>query len=225
MSVQGHGDGPLVIGHRGAQYATGRKDIIMEPWTELVHRLHTMGIRTVECLELLQKSFIFSSRGELDECVARLAEIRASEPELSKELAKMIRHNNGRKVYKEIPQHFLYICDNLETLAEMLRKKIEENILFSDRAITEVSFLSQNLLEIIKAASDLVMVKNPVLLRYIQESEAMVVKATIEYATHHEERLIEGLCLPIASPVFLKMLEAVKGIAHQSKLIAESISE
>ncbi len=196
----------------------------MEPWTEILHRMHKMGTRAGECLELLQRSFINTSRETLDDCMALLAEVRESEPEISKEVKKLARKNKGKKAYEEIPGHFLGICDHLETLADMLRKKIEDNIMFSDRAITEVSFLSQNLLEIVKAASDLILVKNPVLLRYIQESESMLVKATIEYATLHEERLIEGLCLPIASPVFLKILEAVKGIAHESKVIAESIS-
>lgn len=197
----------------------------METWTELVHKLHTMGTKTGKCLELLQKAFIYSSCESLNSCIDQLAAIRSSEQKLSKEVAAMVRQNKEREAYAEIPRHFLGICDQLEILAETLRKKIDENILFSDRAITEVSFLSQSLMEILKAASDLVLVKNPILVRYVEESEAMVVKATIEYATHHEERLIEGLCLPVASSVFLKMLEAIKEIAREAKEIANSMSE
>ena len=175
--------------------------------------------------DLLQKAFIYSTRESLDQCMAQLAEIKAGEPELSKKIAEMARQEKEREVYAEIPKHFLEICAHLEILAEMLKKKIDENILFSDRAVTEISFLSQNLMEILNAATDLVLVKNPILVRYVEESEAMVEKATIQYATHHEERLIEGLCLPVSSSVFLKILETLKGIAREAKSIAESMSQ
>jgi len=196
-----------------------------ESWTELVHQIHTMGSRTANCLGLLQKAFIYSSRESLKDCLTELAAIKAEEPLLSKKIAEMVRQEKDRKVYGDIPKHFLAICGYLETLAAMLAKKFDDNILFSDRAITEISFLSQSLVEILNAATDLVLVKNPILIRYVQESEVMVEKATSEYATHHEERMIEGLCLPIASAVFLKFLDTLKGIAREAKSIAEKIAQ
>jgi hypothetical protein len=195
-----------------------------ETWTELLHQMHALGIKTENCLELLQKAFIYSTRESLDQCMAQLAAIKEEEPGLSKKVAEMARQEKERGVYAGIPEHFLRICGQLEILAGMLKKKIDENILFSDRAITEISFLSQSLKEILKAATDLVLVKNLILIRYVQESEAMVEKATIQYATHHEERLIEGLCLPVASSVFLKILETFKGIAREAKKISENMA-
>jgi Na+/phosphate symporter len=205
--------------------ASEGEDHMIETWTELIHQMHEMGTRTGNCLGLLQKAFINSSRESLSDCLRQLAEIKAQEPELSKKVAQMIRQEEERKVYAEIPKHILGICGHLEILAEMLKKKIDENILFSDRAVTEISFLSQSLLEILNAATDLVLVKNPILVRYVAESETMVEKATIQYATHHEERLIEGLCLPMASSVFLKVLDSLKGIAREAKCIAESMTK
>jgi len=198
---------------------------MIETWTELVHKMHAMGTNTGECMALLQKAFIYSDRDSLDLCTAQLSAIKAGVPKILKKVAETARHDHTKKIYTEIPNHFLEICDNLEILAGMLKKKIDENILFSDRAITEVSFLSQSLLEILNAATDLVLVKNPILIRYVQESEAMVGKATTEYATRHEERLIEGLCLPVSSSVFLKILETLEGIAREAKSIAESMSK
>jgi Na+/phosphate symporter len=196
-----------------------------ETWIELTHQIHEMGSKTGNCLSLLQKAFIYTSREALEDCLRKLAAIKAQEPVLSKKIAGMVRQEQERKMYAEIPKHFLEICGHLEVLAGMLRKKIDENILFSDRAVTEISFLSQNLLEILNAATDLVLVKNPILVRYVEESEAMVEKATIQYATHHEERLIEGLCLPVSSSVFLKILDSLKGIAREAKCISESMAK
>jgi Na+/phosphate symporter len=196
-----------------------------ETWTELLHQMHAMGVKTGDCLELLQKAFIYSNLESLNQCMAQLAAIEAEEPELSKKVAEMVRKEKEREVYAGIPKHLLGICGQLDILTGMLKKKIEENILFSDRAITEISFLSQSLIALLKAATDLVLVKNPILIRYVQESEEMLEKTTIQYATHHEERLIEGLCLPIASPVFLKILDTFKGIAREAKKISECMAQ
>lgn len=196
-----------------------------ETWTELRHQIHAMGSKAGKSLGLLQKAFIYSSRESLNDALQQLSALKALEPELSKHVAAMVRQDNERKAYADIPKHFLEIGGHLEVLAEMLQKKIDENILFSDRAVTELSFLSQSLIEILNAATDLVLVKNPILVRYVEESEAIVVKTTIQYATHHEERLIEGLCLPIASSVFLKILDTMKGIAREAKCISESMSQ
>ncbi|RMD51794.1 MAG: hypothetical protein D6828_06715, partial [Nitrospirae bacterium] len=47
---------------------------------------------------------------------------------------------------------------------------------------------------------------------------------SIDYSTAHEERLIEGLCLPINASIYLHMLDAIKGIAWHGKKIAEQFS-
>jgi hypothetical protein len=47
-----------------------------------------------------------------------------------------------------------------------------------------------------------------------------VIRRAIEYATLHEERLIEGSCLPVASAIYIYMLDIIKSIAWHAKEIA-----
>lgn len=191
---------------------------------DLLHQIHEMGTGAGECLACLQKAFISNSREASLACMEKLTAIRAKEPELMKAVANSNRTGVEKAAMKEVVSHFLRICEHLEDMAETLRKKSRENILFSDRGVTEVSFLSQTLADILRATADLVLVRNPILIRYVLESETMVEKMTIEYATQHEERLIEGLCLPLAAPVFLSMLDSFKGIAREAKSVAEKMS-
>jgi Na+/phosphate symporter len=183
-----------------------------------VHQVHQMGVAAGECLELLQKAFMKNSLEVLTTFQQRIATIKTEE----KELAKQIRglDQAERSHYGELCCHMIRIFDCLEDMGLALQKKITEKILFSDRAVTEISYISQESREMIKAASDLILVKNPVLVRYIQEAETMISRTTTEYATHHEERLIEGLCLPLGSPIYLKMLDCFKGIAREARKIA-----
>ncbi|MBI5212817.1 MAG: hypothetical protein HY957_05520, partial [Nitrospirae bacterium] len=71
--------------------------------------------------------------------------------------------------------------------------------------------------------SDILLAKNFILGRYVQESEAGIVKRATEYATLHEERLIEGLCLPIASSLYINMLDSIKNIAWHAKEITAKL--
>lgn len=195
-----------------------------EKCDDLLHHIQELGTGAGECLTCLQKTFISNSREASLACIEKLTAIRAKEPELMKAVANSSRTDSEKAALKEVVSHFLRICGYLENMADTLRKKSSENILFSDRGVTEISFLSQTLADILRATADLVLVRNPILIRYVLESETMVEKMTIEYATQHEERLIEGLCLPLAAPVFLSMLDTFKGIAREAKAVAEKLS-
>ena len=191
---------------------------------ELIHQIQGMGIGAAECLACLQKTFISHSLEAARECRDKIAVMRAKEREIVKNVERSERPSAEKEELKEVCRLFLEICGYLEAMADTLQKKAREHILFSNRAVTEISFLSQTLADVLRATADLVVVKNPVLMRYVKESEAMVAKVSREYATHHEERLIEGLCLPVASPIFLKLLDEFNGMARKAKEIAERMS-
>ncbi len=193
-------------------------------YEEIRHQMHEIGTGTEHCMVLLQRAFMRNSLEPLNACREKLAVFRNAEPELTKKVKELVRKDETKKEYTTVLHHLMGICDDLSELTVPLETKIKERILFSDRAVTEISFLSQNLAELLKATGDLILVANPILLRYVEESEIMVAKMAIDYATQHEERMIEGLCLPVASPLFLKMLEIFKGIARKAKEIASELS-
>jgi Na+/phosphate symporter len=194
-----------------------------ETWEEVLHQLHKTGNCMADCLRLLQKAFINESLDVLKDCRSKLVTIRSGEPELTKKMKRFAKADREKEAYLAIPLHFIRICDSLELLTDTFEKKIRENILFSDRAITEISFVSQTMLDMLKAAADIILVKNQILLRYVIESEASLKDLVIKYSTLHEERLVEGLCLPIATPLYLNILDAVSVISREAKAIAEEI--
>lgn len=186
--------------------------------------MQKIGTETEQCMVLFQRAFMKNSLDPLNACREKLAAIRDGEQELVKKLKELARKDETKKEYANIFHHLMRICDDLAELTAPLEKKIKGKILFSDRAVTEISFLSQNLAELLKATGDMILVKNPILIRYVMESETMVAKMTIDYATHHEERLIEGLCHTEASPLFLNILDIFKKIAWEAKEIAKGVS-
>jgi Na+/phosphate symporter len=186
----------------------------------LIKEMSDLGRQTDACLSLLQVAFINSSLDQIKECRERVTEIRKAEIDLAVKVTEAAKQNGEMKQYVLVPQHILRIAENIDVLAEMIAKKIKDRILFSERAITETTFLLQRLKEIIMSANDLLFCENKLLDAYVEESEANLVKTCIEYATQHEERLIEGLCLPISSSIYITMLDNIRNIGWHAKEIA-----
>jgi len=187
---------------------------------ELIKEMSKLGRETDACLSLLQAAFINYSLDQLKECRQKVAEIRKAEVELAVKVTEAAKQNSEMKQYVLVPQHILRIAENIDSMAEMTARKMKENILFSERALTEATFLLQRLKEIIMSANDLLFCENTILNSYVEESEANLVKTCIEYATQHEERLIEGLCQPVSSSIYIAMLDCIRNIAWHAKEIA-----
>lgn len=192
---------------------------------KLLLMMHEMANTAETGISLLQTAFIYNSTGPLNECIAAAEIIRNSEPDLTKSIIGMAKGNPELAPFVSIPAHLMRIGENIEKLSGLVNKKIKEDILFSDRAVTEITFLLQRLVDIIRPTADIILAKNTILRRYIEESEAGIVKRATEYATLHEERLIEGLCLPVASSLYINMLDAIKSIAWHAKEIAVKLVE
>ncbi len=196
----------------------------METHTDISKSLHNIAIKANDCLLLLETAFIHNSPGLLKDCRGKLDSIKKEETEVTARITGLLRENCDLKSYLEISQLLHMIGDHIEKLLEAVNKKIKEDVLFSDRGIKEITLLFKKLLEILKTTADLFLIKNPVLIRYIKESETDLANKTLEYSTLHEERLIEGLCLPVASPLYLTMLNSIHNIARDAKDIAEKIA-
>ena len=186
----------------------------------LIKEMSDLGRQTDACLSLLQGAFINNSLDQLKACREKVSEIRNAEVGLAVKVTDAAKQSGEMKQYVLVPQHILRIAENVESLAEMTAKKVKDNILFSERAITEITFLMQRLKEIIMSANDLLFCENTILNSYVEESETNLVKTCIEYATQHEERLVEGLCLPVSSSIYITMLDCIRNMAWHAKEIA-----
>ncbi|MDI6801883.1 MAG: hypothetical protein QMD01_07530 [Thermodesulfovibrionales bacterium] len=192
---------------------------------KLLESMYEMGIEIESCISFLQAAFIYNTSKPLKDCSSKIENIKKIEPELTKKITEQGHSNPDLKLYVSVPAHLLKIAESVGKLAELMDKKIKDSVLFSDRAVTEITFLLQRLIDVLKPTSDIILAQNTILRRYVEESESGIVKRATEYATLHEERLIEGLCLPVASSIYINMLDAIKNIAWHAKEIATTLVE
>lgn len=190
---------------------------------KLMVTMHDMTTNAETCISNLQTALIYNSAKTLSDCFSKIEEIKKSEPQITKKITEFAKTNPNLEPYTKVPMHILKIYENIEKLAIELEKKIKDNILFSDKAMTEITFLLQRLIDILRPTAEIILAKNVLVRRYVEESRAGIVRRAIEYATLHEERLIEGLCLQVASSIYLNMLDAIKSIAWHAKEITVSL--
>ncbi|MEW6386938.1 MAG: hypothetical protein AB1491_05415 [Thermodesulfobacteriota bacterium] len=119
-----------------------------------------------------------------------------------------------------IINHLEIIGENLGGLADPIAKKIKEGVLFSDKAVSQANYLFDHQSGLLRSLLDVVKTNNEFLKKYVQEEGLKIIQACFDFATEHEARLIEGLCLPQAAPLFLAILDRTRAICQHGVDIA-----
>lgn len=122
---------------------------------------------------------------------------------------------------QSILAHLQIIAENLAGFAEPLQKKIADGILFSDKGVAQTNQIFDRLAGILRSLLDTLKTGNEVLKRYVVEESHQLSQNCNDFATEHEARLVEGLCLPQAAPIFLAILDRTRTIARHALDIAQ----
>lgn len=122
-----------------------------------------------------------------------------------------------------VPTHLERAADQVQLLADATRKLLREGILFTDRATREVDSLFDTATELLEALRDALRTGNRTLVRYVLDAGRVFEQRANEFALFHEQRLVEGVCVPRSSSSYLAMLDAFRGIEWHARQVAEKI--
>lgn len=98
--------------------------------------------------------------------------------------------------------------------------KIEEGLLFSDRALKEMEDLHAEVGELIRRAALAFTASDPGLSRKVAEQGRAVERTIDRIGAGHEKRLASGACAVRSSALFLELLESLKCIAAHAVAMA-----
>lgn len=116
--------------------------------------------------------------------------------------------------YQSMLIHLKMITEVLASLAEALRNQITEGIPFSDKAIDQTNFLFARQEMILRTLAEIIETGNGELLKVVGKACRELARSCLQFATGHESRLVEGLCLPAAAPIFLTILDRTQTAIH-----------
>jgi Na+/phosphate symporter len=120
-----------------------------------------------------------------------------------------------------ILSHLEMMVEGMQEMLPPLRKQIGEGIPFSYKGIAQTNQLFDGQLELLRVLVDIFKTDSEVLKKWICDDKGpKMARACIDFATDHEARLVEGLCLPHAAPIFLALLDAVRTMTRHEMEVA-----
>lgn len=170
----------------------------------------------IKMLELIFEGFRTLKEKSIQEAEQVREEVQRNSSELSKFLIqKSAPHEKGKewaKPYLSMATSFDRMTYHMEGMVERLKTMLKEHILFSDRAVKEVNDIFQEAMDLLESLPDLIQTRNKLLAQHIGEQVRSILKIANGFSEEHEERLIQGVCMPKSSPLYLGLLESLKGI-------------
>lgn len=191
----------------------------MSPGTSLDEHLQLADL-TIEMLRLAREAFQ-KQRRDLVASLLRLGhDVHQREKLLTAGLSPA-----GLDVERIfVPIHFERIGDNIESFAHAIERLMAEAVPFTDRATREITTLLDKAIELLQATRDVIRTGNAVLVRHVlTEGPAFEAMAT-DFARFHEERLIQGLCRPKASSIYLAMIDYLRGVERHQREIVQKMT-
>lgn len=116
--------------------------------------------------------------------------------------------------------HLLIIAETTCHLEATLQKQIKDAVLFSDKAISQVSDIFDRQTAILGCLANVICNDDKEARHKALEECQKLGYSCLQYATDHETRLVEGLCFPQSAPLFLAILDQMLTIAHHEREIA-----
>ncbi len=168
-----------------------------------------------------------------EESFSKVEEAREEVQQLSTELTRFLLSKSSQpdfgrewaKPYLSMASSFERMVYHMEGILHRLRAMARDHVVFSDRAIHEVNDVFQKAMDLQKRLPELLLSQDKRLAQQIGEQVRSALKIAHGFSEEHEERLIQGICMPRSSPIYLGILESLKGIfAHILEVSGKVVS-
>ena len=168
-----------------------------------------------------RKSMLTHDKDALKQAEQKYHEtVRKHRPEVEAIVASREKTELDKKIVGLLP-HTQKIGIALENLLNAVRKKVDGNVVFTDKGLNEIRTLSSMISDLAKNANDVIATGNEHLKTKARSQMEEIVKTADEFALEHQERLIEGLCSPRGSYIYLDMVDSLKTAARELAGLAE----
>jgi len=127
------------------------------------------------------------------------------------------------KPYLSIASSLGRLTYNIQGILDRVRGKSENHILFSDQAVKEVSEVFQGAMRLLENLPNLLTTESKSLAQRIGEEGRSMLKVADAYSEDHEERLMNGVCVPEHSPLYLSIIESLKGVMVHTLAVSGKI--
>jgi Na+/phosphate symporter len=189
---------------------------------QLRAEVHAMCQHAVETMVLARKAFMARDATALDPGTALADErVRRQKALIEAAAGPPAPGLPADDPLRFAPIHLERVGDNIERVARAVSVLIAEATPFTERATREVTTLFDRAVELLECVRDVVMTANRVLARHVVQAGRAFEETADDFAFAHQARLVEGVCLPHASSLYLALLDDLKAVVWHARCIAE----
>lgn len=196
------------------------------PRTPLEGPFVQLADQTIAMLKMAREAFLKQRHSLVPHILALGQEVHRAEKRLTVGLVPASA-DGGTQLDTEkffVPMHLERIGDHVEAFARAVERQAQEGVLFTDRAVHEIDRLLEKALELLEATRDILRTGNRTLVHHVLTDGPCFQATASEFASFHQERLIQGLCRPRASSIYLAMIDYVRGIERHQRDIVQKVS-
>ncbi|MGE5361750.1 MAG: PhoU domain-containing protein [Bacteroidales bacterium] len=179
-----------------------------------------LGDQAIRMLEISRELFMKQRRELIAEVLALGQKVHKVEKQLTGQLAG--DHPDADRIF--VAMHFERIGDCLESFAKAVGRLMDDGIVMTDRANREIDTLLAKNIELLEAARDIIRSGSALLIRFVLTEGPAFEALANEYSAFHEQRLIQGLCQPKASSVYLAIVDYLRGVEQHTRAIVSKLA-
>lgn len=165
-------------------------------------------------LDDLEKGFFSQQASIIQECEKKFGDLLISRVPYAEKLIGEKQKTEADMTYVRLLPALQTIALAIENLMYKMESKIVSNILFSEKALSEIRALFHIMRDQFRDTKDYVITKNPALKEAIRMQMDKMFTMIEELAIVHQNRLITGICMPQASYLYLDITDSLKRISR-----------
>jgi Na+/phosphate symporter len=181
---------------------------------ELLWRFRDVFETTAPILEELEKGFFSQQAQVIQDCEKHFGDLLISRVPYVERIIGEKQKTEADMTYVRLLPALQTIALAIENLMYKMESKIVSNILFSEKALSEIRNLFHIMKEQFRDTRDYIITRNPALKDAVAMHMDHIFRMIEEHAIVHQNRLITGICMPQASYIYLDITDSLKRISR-----------
>jgi len=190
---------------------------------ELNQRVHEMFKEMSLVLEDTKQGFLTQNQTTLKKAETKLTGILKSNLPFSEELAQKQTKDEVEKKYLNLLPHLQLMAVIIRNLISENKRKIQSDLLFTDKAINEIKGLYHLTLTQFEDTTDYILTRNPHLRMHIKTGMESLFERAEDCIAEHETRMITCACMPKASYSYVALIDSIKGLSRELNSFSEKL--
>lgn len=194
---------------------------------EVQPKIILMADKVYGSLLLIEKGFMGNKLELLTEAIKEEHIVNEMEKELSRsiiDISKQASRVDERKrlaLMGQVVETLERMGDEATNLIERIEIKVMEKLLFSDLGVEEFNETFDAMKRSVEMMIEFLRKKSPALKERVIDNGFHVKELIERYRKEHFERLVQGICTPMAANMYFDMLDFTGNLARHSSSIVK----